>query len=365
MNKILLFGGSFDPIHNGHLALVNIAYQSLNIDECYFIIAKNPRWKDPTTTPNQRLEMLQKALSPYPYFKISLIEYNSEEEVNYTFDTINKLGNFENNKYYYLIGADQLDLLDKWYNIDKLSKMVQFVCYKRLNHQINEINLKKYNCILLDNELFDISSTMIRNLEKLDTPKVVIDYIIDNNLYFMKKVKRLYSEKRFIHALSVANLAYDIALANKVDENKAFIAGLLHDISKILSIEQSEELINSRFKEVPSKVGKWAYHQFTGSYLAQVMFDVKDIDIINSIKYHSTGRENMSKLEKIIYCADKLDPTRGWDSSTLIEECKKDIDQAFIQVLIDNIKYFRANNVNYSNEYTLKCFKYYLKEGDY
>ena len=73
----------------------------------------------------------------------------------------------------------------------------------------------------------------------------------------------------------------------------------------------------------------------------------------------------MSKLEKIIYCADKLDPTRGWDSSNLINECKKDIDSAFISVLKDNIKYFRTKNVNYQNEYTLKCFAYYLNKGEY
>lgn len=365
MKKVLLFGGSFDPIHNGHLKLVNNVINQLNIDECFFIIAKNPRWKKPSTTPKQRLDMLSIALKKYPKFKISLIEYDSEDEVNYTYDTVKKIGDFENNKYYYLIGSDQLNLLDKWYSIDKLSKLVQFVVYKRLNYEINDDNIKKYNCIMLNNELFDISSTMIRNFEKIDTPKEVIDYIIDNELYFTKKVKRLYTEKRFIHALSTANVAYQMALNNNVNPSSAFIAGLLHDISKNLKYEESINLMNKFFKDSLDKIGEWAYHQFTGAILSKIIFNIEDNDILNSIKYHSTGRSEMSKLEKIIYCADKLDPTRGWDSSKLIDECNNDIDNGFIQVLKDNIKFFRYKNINYKNDYTLDCLKFYLKEGEY
>ena len=365
MKKVLLYGGSFDPIHNGHLNLANYAYHQLNIDECFFILSKNPRWKEPTTTPNQRLDMLNLSLKDYPNFNISLIEYNSDSETNYTYDTILKFGEFDKNKYYYLIGADQLDLLHKWYEIDKLSKLVQFVVYKRKNYKINEDNLNKYNCILIDSEEYDISSTMIRNLEKIDTPKEVLDYIISNNLYFMRRVVKLYSPTRLQHAISVANVAYEMALSNNVNPYDAFIAGLLHDVSKGLSLEESEKIILDKYKDVPQKVGKWAYHQFTGAYLSQLLFNVNNLDIINSIQYHSTGRENMSKLEKIIYCADKLDPTRGWDSSYFIEKCKKDINEAFVEVLKDNIKYFRTKNVSYQNEYTLKCFAYYLNKGEY
>ena len=105
--KILLFGGSFDPIHNAHIELTLQAYNELKVDKCYFILAKNPRWKKPLSTSKQRLEMLELALKDYKQFEISLIEYNSNKEITYTYDTIMEMGNFDQNEYYYLIGTDQ------------------------------------------------------------------------------------------------------------------------------------------------------------------------------------------------------------------------------------------------------------------
>lgn len=147
--KILLFGGSFDPIHNAHIELTLQAYNELKVDKCYFILAKNPRWKKPLSSSKQRLEMLELALKDYKQFEISLIEYNSNKEITYTYDTIMEMGNFNQNEYYYLIGTDQLALLHKWYKIDELSSLVHFVVFKRYAYPVNEENLNKYHCTLL------------------------------------------------------------------------------------------------------------------------------------------------------------------------------------------------------------------------
>lgn len=365
MNKILLFGGSFDPIHNAHLKLTNFAYRYLKVDRCDFVLAKNPRWKSPSTTPNQRLEMLSIALQDYSHFNISLIEYNSNKEVSYTYDTVMEMGSFDTNKYYYLIGSDQLEVLNKWYKIDELSKLVQFVVFIRYGYPINNENLRKYNCILLPNKEFDISSTEIRSLKKLDCPKKVIDYIVENKLYFMKKINQFLSNKRLKHSISVAFLSYDIAKYNKVNPYKAFQAGLLHDIAKEMDLETSKKIMMNKFPQFCKTIGKWAYHQFIGPIIVEKDFDIHDKIILNSIMYHSTGRKRMTKLDKIIYCADKLDPSRDWDSTLLIEKCKKNINDGFIDVIKDNIKFFKQNNITYDNKLTLECFKYYLKEGEY
>ena len=238
--KILLFGGSFDPIHNAHIELTLQAYNELKVDKCYFILAKNPRWKKPLSTSKQRLEMLELALKDYKQFEISLIEYNSNKEITYTYDTIMEMGNFNQNEYYYLIGTDQLALLHKWYKIDELSSLVHFVVFKRYAYPVNEENLNKYHCTLLNNKELDISSTKIRNLNALSSPRCVLDYIAKNNLYYFNEINKYIQNKRLEHSKSVALLCYDIAKNNNIDPNVAYLAGLLHDIAKGIEPNRSE-----------------------------------------------------------------------------------------------------------------------------
>lgn len=365
MKKVLLFGGSFDPIHNAHLVLARHAYQELKVDKCYFIIAKNPRWKHPDTTPEERLDMLKLALQDYKEFEISLIEFNSNSDPTYTYDTIVELNKIEQNKYYYLIGSDQEQLLHKWYKIDELSKLVQFVVFKRFGYPLDEDNLKKYHCEVLKSEEFDISSTNIRKLKQINSPLKVLNYIAEHELYYVKFIKQYITDKRLKHSFSVASLAYEIAQVNLIDPNKAYLAGLLHDIAKQTPLERSLQILFDNYQDVTKSVGEWAYHQFVGAFLAEKEFEIEDKNILHAICYHATGIDNMSELDKVIYCADKLDPLRGWDSTKLIEECKKDINQGFISVLKENIIFFKKKNIDYKNNYTLKCLSYYLDRKDY
>lgn len=365
MKRVLLFGGSFDPIHNAHLKLTVEAYQTLKAEQCYFILAKNPRWKTPFSTGEQRLEMLKLALEDYPEFTISLVEYSSNREVSYTYETIMQMGNFSECEYFYLIGSDQLNLLDKWYMIDELSSLIHFVVFKRYGYPINEENLKKYHCQLLNNEELDISSTRIRSLNDVNSPKKVLDYIARNNLYYFQELKKYISEERLEHCKSVASLAFNLAKSNSINPYKAYQAGLLHDIAKGISPSNSEMMMEKYFPNEKELVGKWAYHQFLGTIIAKEQFAITDQEILDSIMFHATGSKNMSKLSKTIYCADKLDPLRGWDSSELINLCQKNIDEAFPIVLLDNIKYFRSHNTKYDNYFTMRCFEYYLKKGEY
>ena len=72
----------------------------------------------------------------------------------------------------------------------------------------------------------------------------------------------------------------------------------------------------------------------------------------------------MSKLAKLVYVSDKLDPIRGWDSKPLIDECIKDLDKGFIKLLEDNVKYLKEHNISLTNKDTKECIEYYLK-GEY
>lgn len=362
MKKILLFGGSFDPVHNAHIKLCETAYDLLDVDKCYFILAKKARWKDPNCSAKDRLNMLKLALKEHKRLKVSLLEYHSKEEENFTYNTIMKMGHFKKNKYYYLIGSDQLEVLHKWYNIDKLAKIVTFVVFRRKNYPLNIENMEAFNCILLESEEYDISSTKIRYLNNLDCPKVVLDYIAKHKLYYYSILKNYISEKRMAHSFSVANLSYQIATANNKDAHKAYLAGLIHDIAKGIDESEEDSMMKKYFPEYKDKIGKWGYHQFLSTIIAKNILKIDDDEILEAIKYHATGKSHMSPLAKIVYCADKLDPLRGWKSKDLIAACIKDYKSGFISVLKDNIKYFKEHNINYQNQLSNECIDYYLQE---
>lgn len=362
MKRILLFGGSFDPVHNAHILLAETAFRMIGADACYFILAKNPRWKTPTSTAKDRLNMLKLALRGHRHMKISRIEYRSKEEVTYTYDTLVRIRKRRRAEYFYLIGSDQLELLDKWHRIDELCQIVQFVVFRRHGYPLKEENMKRYHCRLLESEEFDISSTRIRFLNRLDCPKPVLDYIAEHQLYYTTILKNYITPKRLKHSFSVADLAYDIAACNGKDALRAYHAGLIHDIAKSVSGEEAEALMQQHFPEYASRVGAWGYHQFLATVVAREIFKIEDPEILEAIEFHATGKKHMTPLAKIVYCADKIDPSRGWNSKAYIRACKKDYKVGFRMVLMDNLRYFREHHIDYSNELTMECFSYYLGE---
>jgi nicotinate-nucleotide adenylyltransferase len=115
---------------------------------------------------------------------------------------------------------------------------------------------------------------------------------------------------------------------------------MLHDCTKELPKETQLDLMNSYFyDEVESS--PQIYHQFTGSIIAETSYNILDRDVLKAIKFHATASSNMSKLDKIIYCADKLEPGRDLESIKLIELCKKDINLGFSEVLKNNYEYLK------------------------
>ena len=110
--KTLILGGSFDPIHNGHLQMASLVKEKLKVDKVIFLIARAPRWKNLVTSDDDRLNMLKIALSKYESFEISYLEINSTDEINYTYNTILKYPKRADEELYFLIGGDQLEKLE-------------------------------------------------------------------------------------------------------------------------------------------------------------------------------------------------------------------------------------------------------------
>ncbi len=197
--KIGIFGGTFDPVHNAHIAIAIEAAKQLSLDKIIFI----PAWKAPHKTDNLsamirarfRLEMLELALEDYDNFFVSDIEIN-RKGISYTFDTLIELiGTFDanaqsaaqsNEEFFLLIGADNYLIFNKWREFKKIHELATVVVYKRPGSYLPKI-VPPFKVLI--GKKYDITSTIIRDkicrgksIENL-VPKNVGKYIIKNNLY--------------------------------------------------------------------------------------------------------------------------------------------------------------------------------------
>jgi nicotinate-nucleotide adenylyltransferase len=365
MEKIIIYGGSFDPIHNGHLRLARAASLRLNAD-VVFVPAKDPRWKKPEASALDRVNMLHLALDHDGSggFSLDLCEMTRPGNITYSIDTVKEFTKrYPNREFYWLIGADEVNKFPKWKSPDEMASLVHLIYIPRPGVEVDPAILTKYGIEKLDYEGSGaVSSSDVRELKSIDVPLSVLDYIEKNDLYFMKKIETYISGHRLAHSLSVAHLAYAIAQRNKlIAPDHAYIAGLLHDLGKHLSEDESRKIITEHFpeyKDYPS----WCLHQFTGAYLAKTEFGIQSEDILDAIQYHCTGKAHMPPLTKIIYSSDKIDPSRGYDSSKMIDACLKNYYVGFLKVLKENEKFLEKQGELESTPLSDSCRDLYLGE---
>ena len=357
MNKII-FGGGFDPIHLGHINMALVARDTLK-GEVIFVPAKVAIWKEESISEEHKLNMLKLAIAQYDGFSIDAFELEQKEQPR-SYQTVEYFKKkYPNDKLFFLIGQDQANAFEKWKNPDQIAKNTQIVYYKRPKFFANQDNVNKYNMLALEGPVVDVASSDIRALKSVMVPEEVLNYIEDNKLYFVSRVRSYIKETRFNHSLSVAHLAYRLAKKLQLDYQKAYIAGVLHDIAKGIDKDESLMLMKQLYPEYLD-IGAYAYHQFLGETLAKRDFEVVDEEILNAIKYHTTGRANMCWLEKLIYAADKIEPTRPFDSSDLISVMEKDLSSGFLTVLKANYEYLKERHKDIDNRLSDECFKYYL-----
>lgn len=358
--KRIIFGGSFDPIHRGHFLMAKRAKEELNADIVEFVIAQSSRWKKMNANEEHRLNMMKKALHDIPWAHISTVELKKKSKTNYTFDTLEILkSKHPKDEFALLIGSDQANQFDKWYKPDEIAALAEVVVYIREDYPLNEENKKRFRMRVIKGETFNVSSSAIRSLNSLDTKEEVIDYIVKNRLYFMKIVSKFIGEKRISHSFEVAKLARKIAVSNNLDAEKAFVAGLLHDIGKEVAPNRQTAIMNKYYPEYVH-LYRWIHHQFLGEYIAKTTFNITDEELLTAIKFHATGTTNMSPLAMILYSADKIEPTRGFDSRDLIEACLKDYESGFIIVLQANKEFLLSKKLDIHNELTKACMEQYL-----
>ncbi|KGX93555.1 nicotinic acid mononucleotide adenylyltransferase [Pontibacillus halophilus JSM 076056 = DSM 19796] len=189
MKKIGLLGGTFDPPHLGHLLIAEEVYRSLQLDEVWFIPSHDPPHKDATDTPaRDRANMTALATEDNEHFSVNTIEIE-RTGVSYTVDTIRTLREqYEDASFYFIIGGDIVENLNKWYQIDELLTLVTFVGVKRPGYTLNS----SIPVTEVEVPVFEVSSTLIR--ERIEAgestryllPDSVKDYVKERGLYGKK-----------------------------------------------------------------------------------------------------------------------------------------------------------------------------------
>ena len=165
-----------------------------------------------------------------------------------------------------------------------------------------------------------------------------------------KNVKKYLDEKRYDHVERVAKCAVELSKIYGADALKAETAGILHDVAKFFELPQMLDLVKGKYPEIENKIFKTnaVLHGFAGAEFVKKnydLFEVDDEEILDAVRYHTIGAENMTTLCKIIYLADAIEEKRDWDGvETARELATKDLDLAIKFEIEEKLKYLLAKD---------------------
>lgn len=352
--RVAIFGGSFDPIHCEHVRLAEAAIEQLALDKLLVMPSRKAPHKQSGATAEgrDRFEMCKIAFSSLPKVEISDFEL-SREQTSYSYLTCQHFAeHYPEAERFFLVGADMLEDFFTWRLPEEILKRVTLVACGRaepLPKELHERFIKRFSCDFLEMQHTgeELSSTEIRvalafGREANGIPKGVQEYIKQRGLYLQKVIPTalaLEKPERREHSFRVALMACKRAPQLKISPNKALFAAALHDCGKNVPLT-SPLLADFSACDVPPPV----LHQYVGAYLAEHEFQIQDEEILNAIRYHTSGRAGMSDLEKLIYLADGLETGRNFPK---VEELRKlfweDLDRCLCAFLKEQMIYLKSS----------------------
>ena len=182
-----------------------------------------------------------------------------------------------------------------------------------------------------------------------------------------KKVKRRLDKERYEHTLGVMYMAGALGMRYQADLEAALMAGLLHDCAKCLSTEKKIRICENANISITEfeHMNPGLLHAKLGSYLARKKYKIKDREVLDAIAYHTTGRPQMTLLDKIIYIADYIEPNRH--EAPNLQDARRlafeDIDKCLCLILKDSLAYLKTKNMAI-DPMTKVTFEYYDKNKE-
>ena len=335
--RIGIMGGTFDPIHQGHIRMAQCALESMHLDRVLMLPSGNPPHKPDITPAEDRYRMVCAACAGLHGLEPCREEVD-RTGVIYTVDTLSILHEkYPKAELYYIIGADTLMELHKWRRYETVLTLTTFLVCPRSWHytpqQLTEERKRLESMggrfLLLDMDVIDVSSTEVRDAIRQGQnaphlPVQVRQYAVTAGLYgaprripegpwWLAKLFSALSVKRFSHTLAVADTARHLARIHGLNEQQAEIAGLLHDCAKCLPLKDMQRIArDNRLTEDESILESGALlHSVVGAHLAQTEYGCTDPEVSSAILSHTTGRPGMTPLDMAVWLADTIEPTRA------------------------------------------------------
>ena len=340
--KIGIYGGTFNPVHTGHIHAAKQAVEILGLTKLLMIpdrIAPHKEIPAGSPTPEQRLEMLELAVAGEEKIRVSDIELKREGK-SFTYLTVEALAElYPGAELYLLMGTDMFLSFHTWRNPERITaKAALAVMYRGEKGEAEKIEARKaemeaagVRVSLVKNDTIPISSTQLRRLIAFGCadaflPAGVGAYIREKGLYestaewknlpmeqLEAVVVRLLNPNRVAHVLGCRDTAVELAKHWGADVTDAARAGILHDITKALDGPLQLTLCEAYGKILSDFSRKYpkTLHALTGSLVAERIFGENEA-VVAAICSHTTGKADMNLLEKIIYVADYMEPCRNF-----------------------------------------------------
>ena len=330
--RVLVYGGSFDPAHRGHAALLLAAAKKINPDRILVVPAYRAPSKDaPQASSKDRLTMARLGiLDPLPLkwrsrCRIDAREARARRQV-FTVETLDALKGA--NELHFLCGQDSAVSFPQWRNPSRLKSLATWWYGARPGAE----GRPPSHFRLIPGRFPSISSSELRSRLALgrdcanDLHPAVAAYIDRHGLYGKRMVTRLrttLSPSRYEHTLNVASLAESLARRWGADPVKARLAGLLHDAGRRYHPDELARYARQRRLAVPERaiildLAPMLLHAYVSADLARREFGVTDPEILNAVRHHTLGSRRLGLLDRILYVADAcaIDRTHATSAAT-------------------------------------------------
>ena len=366
MKKMGLFGGTFDPIHESHVSMALRLCDALGLDGVILMPTYVPPHKLKTSMADaaDRLMMCRLACADHPRLTVSDMEIQ-RGGASFTADTLEELSRrYPDTQWYLFTGADMFMTLRTWYRYADIIRLAVLCAVPRegvtvamLREYAAQMKQDGATCYVDDRPEQPVSSTEVRRRlvegERLDgllSPSVEA-YIRQRGLYidapmtqrtpdeqYKAIIRNRLSDYRYHHSLCVAQEAARLARRYGADADKAYTAGILHDIMK--DTDKNAQLqILSDFAILLDEVEKASptlYHARAGEVFLRHILQIQDEDLLTAVRYHTTGRAGMSLLEKVLFVADFTSADRDYDD---VEEMRRLADISLEDAMVYGIAY--------------------------
>jgi len=378
--RIGIYGGTFNPPHLGHITAAREMFRMLGLARLLLIPAGIPPHKalpEGSATAEQRLEMTRLAGEQLGLGnRVEVLDMELRRTgASYTADTLTELkALYPEDELWFLMGTDMFFSLETWRRPEVVLECANIAAFGRMERDgqaafdAHREHLKRTFPDSLRIETFilpnvvEVSSTQLREAlaggegEKFLAP-TVYGYILKEKLYGtnadlkhltpdqLRSVALTYLKpKRIPHVLGTEQEAVRLAQRYGADVEKARTAALLHDCTKKLLMEDQKALCEHYGIQL-DEMEQWALkllHSKTGAAIARAVFGVDD-EIYSAIFYHTTGKADMTLLEKVIYLADYIEPTRDFPGvDDLRRACYEDLDKGLLLGLEMSIEEMRS-----------------------